>query len=359
MHQRLVYIDIVKGLSILLLVGFHICGQIYHSEPMWFRILSYQGVPAFFLASGFGLTNALRSKNSDAPPLLFWARWLSRRIWRIIPLYWLTLIITLAVYASGTPALRITPLKGAAMTDFALHALMLHVFFNASFFSINVAWWFIGAIVYFYLAFPVLYGALGHKKAGGAVFLLVIIAVFALNAVSAKAQILLSFLFFTTGVYLRTVSKNPLDLSFRYVVLVFLAGSAACAALLYPLITPGYIPKAAHIYAYALFSLSFVVSACSLSEMVHLLKAPLFDWLERGLRWFGRRSYAIFLIHWGFIYPVISRFDNKALGIVVYLALITAVSWMLTMLDEKKDVFLKGLRGGGKLLLAEGKPGRD
>ena len=61
------HVNALKGLSILLIVAFHICGQIFQGEPRLFRTLSYFGVNIFFLLSGVGLTYSFLSKTLENP----------------------------------------------------------------------------------------------------------------------------------------------------------------------------------------------------------------------------------------------------------------------------------------------------
>ena len=109
--------------------------------------LGYQGAHLFLIASGFGLTLSFLRKGIQL------RRWYLRRAERILPMYWLSLVILLVLflYYSDEPRTRI-------LTAFVLQVLCVHILVPAFFhgFLINAPHWFIGLLFQFYLFFPLL-----------------------------------------------------------------------------------------------------------------------------------------------------------------------------------------------------------
>lgn len=162
---RLPWIDVARGLAILMVVAYHALG--YMRIPN--RLNGYVGVDAFLLLSGFGLALSTRPES--------WGRFMGRRLFRLLPAYWVVLALCLAANAY----------EGAALDakDTLLHVLCLHLAWgDPHTFAVNPSFWFMGLIVPLYAAFALLrpwilegkgYAALGVAIAvagvGGAVLI--------------------------------------------------------------------------------------------------------------------------------------------------------------------------------------------
>lgn len=329
--------DVAKGISILLLVAFHICGQIFHSKPLWFRTLSYRGVPAFFLASGLGLTYSIINNGEIKLSLRTWVSWIRRRLVRIFPLYWLILFITLVVYVSGLPLLRVVPDSSAPWADFVIHVFMLHVYIDRSYFSINVAWWFVGVIFYFYLIFPVLFKLLRRPGVGTVIFVLMIAGILiARAAVPDKSQVITSLMFFIIGIYMAFLrSRSRVGKRPAFFVLAFFISAFISVIMLHATVSPLDTLRLPYNMHVVLFSISFVAALYMFSiNVIFLSKWRPIDCFGKTMSWFGTHAYAIFLIHWALIFPIISNIPNRFAGIACYLIILSVVSYILTRLDR-------------------------
>jgi peptidoglycan/LPS O-acetylase OafA/YrhL len=93
------------------------------------------GVELFIMASGFGLYLSYKKKNHT------WKNFYVRRMLRILPLYWISLILIFSMYRIGTKSLL-------------YHILLLQSF--TPYYLDFGALWFVGYIFLLYLLFPLL-----------------------------------------------------------------------------------------------------------------------------------------------------------------------------------------------------------
>ena len=106
-----------------------------------------QGVGVFLLFSGFGLTYSLVKSGGFE---ISWANWYKRRLTRLFPVYWLAHLVLL-----------ISPF--AVLHDKIDYRFLLSFFgdrvypVDKMFFYLVPAWWFLGMLIEFYIAFPLLF----------------------------------------------------------------------------------------------------------------------------------------------------------------------------------------------------------
>ena len=152
---RLAWLDVTRGVAIVAVVLYHAYG--FMGLPSRFQ--GQAGVDAFLLISGFGLAYATRPEP--------WHRFLGRRLWKLLPAYWLVLAM-----CAGYELWR-----GAAVPaeQLLLQATCLHLIAgDPHAFAINMSFWFMGLIVPLYawftlvrpwLAGPRAYAVLGASAA--------------------------------------------------------------------------------------------------------------------------------------------------------------------------------------------------
>lgn len=343
MPQRLEHLEVLKGISIILIVAFHIRGEIFHAQPLWFLKLTYQGVHAFFLVSGLGLAYSLLNRETTAMPPRFWLSWFRRRLVRIIPLYWMVLFLSILVYIFKFKFLLVGTGTSSMLKDVFLHAFMLHIFIPEAYFSINIAWWFVGVIFYFYLIFPLLFTLLYRLRSTKLIFIfLPALVVAAFYLLPIKSQVTISFLFFTAGASLAFwVDKirdlkifQSLKFQLFFIALFFLISLSGVLIMVRPYVYKDTAFSLPYDVGYLLLSLFSVALIYSLS--MGIVFAGRFRPLEypgKILAWIGLYSYAIFLVHWGFIRPIFLRFDNFGVALLSYSALVIFLSVILTALS--------------------------
>lgn len=177
--SRLRSIDFLRGFAALAVVLTHVVSS--HSNALrqarlehpWLGlvgdILGYgrEGVPLFFVISGFCIHLRWARDNARAAPLVapsvpLWSFW-KRRLHRLYPPYLAALVFSMAVAwlqwkTSGRPELSLPSNRGMAL-DFAIHVPMLHglsALFDEK--GGNNVFWTLAREEYFYLAyFPLLW----------------------------------------------------------------------------------------------------------------------------------------------------------------------------------------------------------
>lgn len=136
---RLQLLDELRGLAILQVVTYHVCGvtgfpNISHGEL---------GVDIFVLLSGMALTLNHRPEEGTG-------RFLWRRYARLLPAYWIALTLC---WAGGTLLLR----RSYEATDVVSHYLGIHSLWGDKYIlNFNDSFWFLGLIVPLYLVYAVL-----------------------------------------------------------------------------------------------------------------------------------------------------------------------------------------------------------
>lgn len=151
MQKRLPAIDGLRGLAILMVTGFHlwrIPGEpAVGIGPLDLTPLMPWGavyVSLFFCLSGFGLYRPVAEGKTPSP-----CNFYARRLARIIPPYYLALLIWL-------------PLWGARYGwegwgwQLLTHATLTHNLFPSTFFGLTAPLWFVGTLAQLYLLFPLL-----------------------------------------------------------------------------------------------------------------------------------------------------------------------------------------------------------
>ncbi len=107
-----------------------------------------QAVGVFILFSGFGLTYSLFKKRGRLE--IAWAGWYKRRLARLFPIFWLAHLVFLV-----SP---FTILHDRIDYRFFLSLLGDRVYpVDKMFFYLVPAWWFLGLLIEFYIAFPFLF----------------------------------------------------------------------------------------------------------------------------------------------------------------------------------------------------------
>ncbi|TCL76210.1 acyltransferase [Rhizobium sp. BK251] len=102
--RKLHYLQALRAIAALLVVADHASAQIMGTAgtPAWFKqfgwFLGEQGVAIFFVISGFIM--AYTTKNDFGSPRSA-ARFLLRRMIRVIPLYWIFTVLAASLIASG------------------------------------------------------------------------------------------------------------------------------------------------------------------------------------------------------------------------------------------------------------------
>ncbi len=152
-NSRLLYFDLLKVVFILCVLFQHLPEYLGYNPlyalgiGVFVNQLGGIGVTGFVILSGFGLTNSYFHSDLRLQPKAFGLR----RLWRVVPLYYLAILAWIFLVALIPPA------------NLAAHMLLIHVFFPD--YSHNPgSLWFVGMIVQCYLIFPIAILALQRGK---------------------------------------------------------------------------------------------------------------------------------------------------------------------------------------------------
>ncbi len=188
---RFGWLDVLKGISILWVVIFHTyktreTGYPWVLDPNYFGLfmghcqpdswlqsigcslgslfvavtsLGFHAVDVFLVASGFGLTYAMRSDG----PQQNWLRWYGKRLVRLFPMYWLAHLI----YLVSPFVARLEALDYRFLLSFLGDRIYP---IDSTFYYANASWWYFGLLLQLYLVFPLLFILL--RKTGITRFLL-------------------------------------------------------------------------------------------------------------------------------------------------------------------------------------------
>jgi peptidoglycan/LPS O-acetylase OafA/YrhL len=158
-------LDIIRGLSILLVVSYHFSQNYFNYAKIEANLndnialkniimyctvgrFGYYGVYLFFMLSGY-LIHSIYFR-SNIKPFSFY----KKRILRIYPLYLVTLTMFFLVFHKY---------ENVNMKDYLFHFFFIHNFDQETYYSINPSFWSLAIEVQFYLFFPII-NFFSHKK---------------------------------------------------------------------------------------------------------------------------------------------------------------------------------------------------
>ena len=185
--KRLLWLDISKGLAILVVVYFHFFMTYFEHGSLppadwsslgaglmtflglaWVKLsgLGFHAVGAFIILSGWVLMQSTERRAAAGP--VSWAAWYRSRLFRLYPMYWVAHLVYLVspfvARFEKVDSRIVLSLLGLRFIDISMN-----------FFYLNAAWWYFSMLIQFYLIFPILFW--GARKLGPSGFLLVACAV--------------------------------------------------------------------------------------------------------------------------------------------------------------------------------------
>src|SRR3954465_3824931 len=172
--KRLVWLDIAKGLAILVVAYFHFFTTYFeHGElppndwssvgsatlsilgNSWLFVsgLGFHAVGVFIILSGFALMESTLRRAEKAP--VGWGQWYGARFVRLYPMYWVAHV----VYLVSPFVARLEPVDNRILIS--LSGLRF-INIEMNFMYLNAAWWYFAMLIQFYVIFPLLF--LGARK---------------------------------------------------------------------------------------------------------------------------------------------------------------------------------------------------
>ena len=181
--KRLLWIDISKGLAILVVAYFHffttyfqhgivappdwsnlISGTLTILRLVWFKVsgLGFHAVGVFIILSGWTLMEStMRRAESGA---IGWGTWYRSRFLRLYPMYWVAHL----VYLLSPFVARLEPVDDRIILSL-LGLRFIDIQMN--FMYLNASWWYFSMLIQLYLIFPLLF--LAARRFGSWWFLLI------------------------------------------------------------------------------------------------------------------------------------------------------------------------------------------
>ena len=180
--KRLVWLDVAKGLAILVVVYFHFfktyfehwsgptadwsglaAGTMTFFSLAWFKIsgFGYHAVGAFIILGGWALMEST-ARRADAGPVS-WGAWYRARFLRLYPMYWVAHL----VYLVSPFVARLESVDSRIVLSL-LGLRFINITMN--FMYLNAAWWYFSMLIQFYLLFPLFFWA--ARRLGPWTFLL-------------------------------------------------------------------------------------------------------------------------------------------------------------------------------------------
>jgi len=181
--KRLLWLDISKGLAILVVAYFHFfrtyfehgalppadwsglaAGALTIARLVWLKVsgLGFHAVGVFIILSGWTLmqSTARRAESSTVA----WGPWYRSRFLRLYPMYWVAHL----VYLLSPFVARLEPVDSRIVLSL-LGLRFIDIQMN--FMYLNAAWWYFSMLIQFYLIFPLLFWA--ARRLGPLRFLLI------------------------------------------------------------------------------------------------------------------------------------------------------------------------------------------
>src|SRR5256886_9285193 len=185
--KRLLWLDISKGLAILVVVYFHFFRTYYQYGVLppadwsnlagsaltilrlvWLKVsgLGFHAVGVFIILSGWTLMQSTMRRAESGP--LVWGGWYSARFVRLYLMYWVAHL----VYLVSPFVARLEPVDDRIILSL-LGLRFIDIQMN--FMYLNAAWWYFSMLIQFYLIFPLLFWA--ARRVGPWWFLIIACAV--------------------------------------------------------------------------------------------------------------------------------------------------------------------------------------
>ncbi len=299
------------------------------------------GLGIFFVLSGFLLQRSRSIQGDDFNSVSF----LKKRLTRIFPLYWLTLVV-FVVYFRHFDVLLSPQFEPVAPT-FLVHFLGLHLFFRPLTSEIFTLWY-IGALVPYYF----LFGFTAKFKFSKYLVLnlMILISLFILKLALQRwgiklidVRLFLHYPTFLIGTVIAYLDRELLWVKNKALVFTVVLGAAAISYV--PLIGNDQIKlgnkirlsmKSMAYYGYSVTWTFFIIS------LIFVI-APLFFKFPGIIRFLSQNSYAMYLFHrpiYGIFYGLVVSFISEStylrtLLFPVATLVVIGLSYYLTRLDSQ------------------------
>jgi peptidoglycan/LPS O-acetylase OafA/YrhL len=309
--KRLLWLDISKGLAILVVAYFHFFRTYFEhgtlppadwnglassaltiARLVWLKVsgLGFHAVGVFIILSGWTLMQSTARRVESGA--IAWSTWYRARFLRLYPMYWVAHL----VYLLSPFVARLEPVDDRIVLSL-LGLRFIDIQMN--FMYLNAAWWYFSMLIQFYLIFPLLFWA--ARRLGPVRFLLISCAT------GFFARYILLVVWPQNGLWVLggfAICRLP-ELAFGMSLAMWHTQSAArlewfllrgagfvVGLVLYPAALLLYHGATAYVFV------DFATGACCFLEIVGIGGLILlFKGLASGFGLVGLYSYGLYLIH--------------------------------------------------------------
>ncbi len=322
-------IQILRAISVIAVVGYHLKLPGFQN--------GFLGVDIFFLVSGFLMAQLYTRSNA----LNFYRR----RAMRLLPAYWVTIIVSMAIATALTVSSDFSQVLEQAKASFALipnvYFWSQDSYFSSRNFNPLLNLWSLGVEIQFYLFVPLIAWFAKRQYLIIGISFLSLVACLAILSVSPKTaffitpfrfwEFLMGYLLYELSIrkhdWRRRLTRHSWSYLFSIALIIFL----------FPINTQSTAPLIGHpgISAILVTVFAGLVLITRIPMSINLLTKPLYT--------IGNLSYSIYLIH----FPLLAFFFYKpfqgnssgnlsAKMLVVFLATLILLSLILNKFVENK-----------------------
>jgi len=348
--KRLLWLDIAKGLAILIVAYFHFfrtyfehgtlppadwsglaAGAVTILRLVWFKVsgLGFHAVGVFIILSGWTLmqSTARRAESGSVA----WGTWYRARFLRLYPMYWVAHL----VYLLSPFVARLEPVDSRIVLSL-LGLRFIDIQMN--FMYLNAAWWYFSMLIQLYLIFPLLFWS--ARRLGPWTFLFIACA----TGFFARYLLLIVYpqngLWVLGGFAICRLPEFALGMSLAMwharsserVEWFLLRGTGFVAGLLL-------YPAALQLYhgLYDYIFVDFATGTCLFLEIIGIAGViSLLQWPAKAFGLVGIYSYGLYLIHQPYVIWLGLRIREQPIWMFLLIAIATlAVLSAWGMLLEK------------------------
>lgn len=327
-------IQILRGLSVLLVVLFHLGFDYFKS--------GFLGVDVFFIISGFLMAVLYNPEDK--------LHFFKRRALRLLPAYYIVIIFTLIasfIFSTRNETVQVVEQSLFASTFASNFGFWMHnSYFSGSNFNPLLHLWSLAVEIQFYLLVPLI--ALFFRKSKLFLVAFIIISLslcFTVTTISPKTSFFITpfrvwefligygvAIFFTNKGNIATTHKS------------FLGAFGLIILLTIPLLPVGgdtlsFVYGHPGMFALAIAAATALVLAYGIPRQIEQSK------IGKGLSILGKYSYSIYLVH----FPIIVIYNNEPFGgtnygtesfldLLILVSLISAASFLLHNFVERKNL---------------------
>ncbi len=285
------------------------------------------GLTLFFFLSGYSL---MLKRPSFSTPGDLWT-YLRKRLLRIYPLYWLALVFTMVMHSVGVTSGWMSDMDAGQLV---LTILGIQILLSSSF--TLVPFWFVSAILVYYLLFPIIIFAasrirMSFRFSASVVGLIIFALLLAVSASTSEVddRLIIYYWFFIAGIILGSEVDLPsitLSRSLPWIVV---------SAIALPFTKPDLLPSPlgdqigsllpAYISDFLSVVLVGIIGILVLLQAAKFFKRHLWARTSRAMMWIAPNTLSIYLFSGFLVYLAAKMAESVSPSLVPIMAIVVGV----------------------------------